>query len=73
MTLLSYHQLLKRFDWLAQFELDRQDPIWDAYIENDRLHAMELGVNALPTYFINGIRVDGANPAKMKMLVDLHL
>src|SRR6202035_1899405 len=48
---------------LARFDRDLDDPSLDARLDADGADAAALGVKGTPTFFVNGRRVIGAQPA----------
>ncbi len=48
---------------VGRFDRDLEDPSLDARIDADLADAKALGVNGTPTFFVNGRRVVGAQPA----------
>jgi protein-disulfide isomerase len=48
---------------VARFDRDLDDPSLDARIDADDADAKALGVTGTPTFFVNGRRVVGAQPA----------
>jgi protein-disulfide isomerase len=50
---------------VARFDRDLDDPSLDARIDADDADAKALGVKGTPTFFVNGRRVVGAQPASV--------
>jgi protein-disulfide isomerase len=48
---------------VARFDRDFDDPALDARIDADNADAAALGVTGTPTFFVNGRRITGAQPA----------
>ena len=48
---------------VARFDRDMDDPSLDARIDADDADAKGLAVTGTPTFFVNGHRVTGAQPA----------
>ena len=48
---------------VARFDHDLEDPALDASIDADDADAKALGVKGTPTFFVNGRRIVGAQPA----------
>lgn len=50
---------------LTKFESDMQNPDIKAQIEKDRQAGIKLGVNATPTFFLNGVMLTLSQPADL--------
>lgn len=47
---------------VARFEVDLDDPAFDAMLERDRRQAESVGIRGTPTLHVNGRILDGAQP-----------
>ena len=48
---------------VARFDRDMDDPALDSRVDADDADAKALGVKGTPTFFVNGRRIVGAQPA----------
>ena len=53
----------------VQFRSDWQDPGLAAQIEEDFQEGLALGLKGTPTFFVNGVKVTGANAAAIQKVV----
>lgn len=59
---------------VGRFRTDFRDPSLVRQLQADERVAQDLGVTGTPTFFINGRKVPGAQPAKtFEMLIDLQI
>ncbi|MCG3174194.1 MAG: hypothetical protein GMKNLPBB_02421 [Myxococcota bacterium] len=47
---------------VEKFKADLDSSKWKSWIEDDKKEAEALGVNSTPTFFINGVKMSGAQP-----------
>lgn len=58
----------------ARFRADLDSGTFEARVSADQAEAKRLGIAGTPTYFINGLRVTGAQPAEaLEKLIDAEL
>ncbi len=57
----------------ARFASDSADPTLRTVVETDRSLGDSLGVNATPTFYLNGIRLNVGSPEELKQKVEAAL
>jgi protein-disulfide isomerase len=59
---------------IEKFKLDMKDPAAEKLIEEEKALGQKLGVRGTPGYFINGVRLNGAQPLpEFKKIIDRWL
>jgi protein-disulfide isomerase len=68
------HEIAKKLNLnLAQFEKDRKDPLLLEQIKYDFNEAIHIGVNSVPSVFVNGRKVKDRSLNGFQALIDKEL